>query len=450
MKRRLNPTRILLGGYAAIILLGALLLLLPWSRNGHLSPLDALFTSASAVCVTGLIVKDTATFYTLFGKAVIITLIQVGGLSYMTFATLFLFLVGRKGSLVVRSTMAASYPDLSMSEIYMFARRIIVMTFATEAIGFVLLSFPFVGRYGFPAGLGHAAFHAVSAFCNAGFSSFSDNLVSWRGNTLVNLTIMWLIVMGGLGFVALDEYYNRFIRRQRRKLTLHGRMVAAMTLGLVAIGFAAFLAFEWTGAMADFSVREKVLSALFMSITPRTAGFNTLDYASLSPFSLLLTTALMIVGASPGGTAGGMKTTTLAVVFLRLMATLRGKHESSALGYRIGPEAIRKAYAVFVLALFVVSSAVLMLSLTDGRGMIIRGFIPYLFEVASAFGTVGLSLGSFAVPNASLSADLSVLGKCIIIITMLIGRIGVLSLFMTFITPARDLVRHVEGRVVIG
>jgi len=450
LRRRLNPTKILLGGYAGIILLGALLLMLPWSRNGDLSPLDALFTSASAVCVTGLVVKDTATFYTLFGKAVIITLIQVGGLSYMTFATLFLFLVGRKGSLVVRSTMAASYPDLSLGEVYRFARGIVVMALAAEAVGFILLSFPFVGRYGFPAGLGHAAFHAVSAFCNAGFSSFSDSLTTWRGDILVNLTLLWLIVMGGIGFVALDEYYNRFIRRRRRKLTLHGRMVAAMTIGLVLVGFVAFLAFEWTGAMADFPVREKILSALFMSITPRTAGFNTLNYASLSPFSLLLTTGLMIIGASPGGTAGGIKTTALAVVFIRLMATLTGKHESSAFGYRIGAEAIRKAYAVFVLALFVVSGALLLISLTDSEGMIIRGLLPYLFETASAFGTVGLSLGSFTVPNASLSADLSVLGKCIIIITMLIGRIGVLSLFMTFITPAHDLVRYVEGKVVIG
>ncbi len=450
MKRRLNPTKVLLSGYASIILLGALLLLLPWSRNGDLSPLDALFTSTSAVCVTGLIVKDTATFYTLFGKAVILGLIQLGGLSYMTFATLFLFLVGRKGSLVVRSTMAASYPDLSMGEVYKFARRIMVMAFAAEAIGSILLSVPFVGRYGFPAGLGHAAFHSVSAFCNAGFSTFSDSLVSWRGNILVNLTSIALILLGGLGFVALDEYYNRFIRLKKRKLTLHGRVVAAMTLGLVATGFSAFLVFEWTGAMADFPVKDKILSALFMSITPRTAGFNTVNYASASVFSLLLTIALMIIGASPGGTSGGMKTTTLAVVFTRLMATLTGKHESSLLGYRIGAEAIRKAYAVFVLALFVVTGAIMLISLTDAHGILIRGFVPYLFEVVSAFGTVGLSLGSFTVPNASLSADLSALGKCIIIITMLIGRLGVLSLFMTFVTPARDLVRYVEGRVVIG
>ena len=450
MKRRLNPTRVILGGYAGVILLGALLLLLPWSRNGDLSPLDALFTSTSAVCVTGLIVKDTATFYTLFGKAVILGLIQVGGLSYMTFATLFLFLVGRKGSLVVRSTMAASYPDLSMGEVYRFARRIVVMTLIAEALGFVILSFPFVGRYGFPGGLGHAAFQAVSAFCNSGFSTFSDSLAAWRGNTLVNLTVLALIVTGGLGFVALDEYYNRFIRRKRRKLTLHGRMVAAMTLGLIIAGFVAFLAFEWTGAMADFPVKEKILSALFMAITPRTAGFNTVNYASASVFSLLLTMSLMIIGASPGGTGGGMKTTTLAVVFLRLMATLTGRHESSALGYRIGPESIRKAYAVFVLALFVVTGAILTLSLADAQGMVTRGFVPYLFEVASAFGTVGLSTGSFSVPNASLSADLPVLGKCIIIITMLIGRIGVLTIFITFVTPGRDLVRYVEGKVVIG
>ncbi|MGB9590830.1 MAG: potassium transporter TrkG, partial [Candidatus Hydrothermia bacterium] len=288
MQRRFNPTKILLGGYAGVILLGALLLMLPWSRNGHLSPLDALFTSASAVCVTGLIVKDTATFYTLFGKAVILGLIQVGGLSYMTFATLFLFLVGKKGSLVVRSTMAASYPDLSLGEVYGFARRIVAMTMITEAAGFVILAFPFVGRYGFPDGLGHAAFHAVSAFCNAGFSTFSDSLMSWRGNALVNLTVIGLIVTGGLGFIAIDEYYNRFMGRKRRKLTLHARLVAAMTLGLIIVGFVAFLAFEWTGAMADYPVRDKILSALFMAVTPRTAGFNTVNYASASLFSLLL------------------------------------------------------------------------------------------------------------------------------------------------------------------
>lgn len=440
----------LLGGYASIILLGALLLMLPWSRNGDLSPLDALFTSASAVCVTGLIVKDTATFYTLFGKAVIIGLIQIGGLSYMTFATLFLFLVGKKGSLVVRSTMAASYPDLSMGEIYRFARRIMLMALITETAGFVLLSFPFVREYGFLAGLGHAMFHAISAFCNAGFSTFSDSLVSWRGNALVNLTVLALIVFGGLGFVALDEYYNRFIRRKRRKLTLHGRIVVVMTVGLILAGFIAFLAFEWTGVLADLPVKDKVLSALFMAVSPRTAGFNTVNYASASTFSLLLTTVLMMIGASPGGTSGGMKTTTIAVVFMRLMATLTGKHEASLLGYRIGADAIRKAYAVFILALFVLTGAIMALSLSDAHGIALRGFVPYLFEVVSAFGTVGLSIGSFTVPNASLSADLSALGKCIIIITMLIGRIGVLSLFITFVTPKRDMVRYVEGRVVIG
>jgi len=262
--------------------------------------------------------------------------------------------------------------------------------------------------------------------------------------------VMGLVVLGGLGFIALDEYFHRYISRKRRKLTLHSRMVGLMTTILIVSAFVAFLLAEWDGVLRSMPVAQKLIAGLFMAITPRTAGFNTVDYANIGVFSLLITMILMILGGSPGGTAGGLKTTTVASVFLRLGATLRGKTEVSALGYRVPASALRKSFAALVLSGITVMGALVVLSLTDSASMTGRGFLPVMFEVFSAFGTVGLSTGSSTVANASLSADLSVLGKSVIIITMLIGRIGVLSMFISFVKPERDLVRHVEGKLVVG
>jgi len=448
--RRGNPGQAIIAGFIGVILAGTLLLGLPWSRTGPVSPLDALFTSTSAVCVTGLIVRDTATLYTPLGKAVIATLIQLGGLSYMTFTTVFLFLFGKKGSLMVRRTMAASYPDLSLGKLRSFVGKMLLTTFAMELAGTLALLPSFASRYGFVAGLGHASFTAISAFCNAGLSTFSTNLAEWRGNTPVNLVVLSLIVLGGLGFIVLDDLYLRFIGHRRRKLSLHSLLVVFVTGCLILGGFIILAPAEWNGAMAGFTVKEKILAGIFMAITPRTAGFNTVSYSAVGSFSLFLTMALMFIGGSPGGTAGGIKTTTLATVALRLVATMRGKEEVSALSYRLPRDALVRSFAVLVLAIATLATGFAFMALAESHGMAHRSWAPYLFELFSAFGTVGLSMGSTHVPNTSLSADLSAFGKSIIIITMLIGRIGVLSIFASLVRPEREAIRHVEGKLEVG
>ncbi len=447
--KRFNPLTLLVLGYSGLSLMGALLLLLPFARNGPLSPIDALFTSTSALCVTGLIVKDTATFYTAFGKAVILLLIQLGGLGYMTFATTILFLLRRRGSLTLRLTMAESYPELTLGQVSHFVRRVFKLTLAFELVGAVLLAWAF-SRYGLSpwTSVAHGVFISVSAFCNAGFSSFSDNLASFVTQPVVLVVVPFLFIAGGLGFFVHQDLYFRYLRRQKRKLELHTRVVLRMTGLLLLVGTAILYLAE--GVRTSLPWIYQVLNAFFMAATPRTAGFNTLDVAGFTVPVVFLLLLLMTIGGSPGGTAGGIKTTTFAALFLWVRAWLRGNEKPVLLGNALPLESLQRSLIIVTMATSTILLGTWILTWTEGAVLREVGFLPLLFEVVSGFGTVGLSYGSAHLAHVSLSADFSALGKGVMIVIMLIGRIGVLSLAAWVFRREHQPLRYVEGSYIVG
>ncbi len=448
--KKLTPVKILILGYFSIILVGAFLLLLPISRRGPLGLTDAIFTSTSAVCVTGLIVKDTPVFFTFFGKLVILLLIQIGGLGYMTFATVFIFALGRRSSLKLRLIAAESFPALTPGNIWKFAINVLKITFLLEGLGAALLFIGFLMH-----GIGpvraflHSIFISVSAFCNAGFATFSDSLVSFRANAIVNLTVMALIFIGGIGFFVIMELYERYILKIRKKLSLHTKAALSISGVLILLSTLFFLIYESIYGYGHYNLIERIFASMFQAVTPRTAGFNTIDLNFYHPASLFLLIVLMIIGGSPGGTAGGIKTTTFYAYLAWIKAYFQRK-EPVFHGYRIPEESLKRAVTILIITTLVILSAGFLLSITELHGIEKNGLLPYLFEIASAFGTVGLSLGSKIYQNVSLSADFSILGKWIIITLMLIGKVGVLSIVALLAEKKAEPVRHVEGKYIVG
>jgi trk system potassium uptake protein TrkH len=420
MSIRLSRDKItILSYFSGIILAGSFLLMLPvsWKGPAPLSYIDALFTSTSAVCVTGLITVDTA-LYSRFGQAVIAGLIQFGGLGIITFATIYVALPNKRISLVNRSMIRDLYLDEVEHNPKAIVRDILVATVGIEAIGFIFLLF----RFGsLPDGAFIALFHAISAFCNAGFSTFSTSLEAYVADPLVTITIMCLIVLGGLGFIVLRDLAAR-ARGRKRRLSTHSRVVLAMTAFLVFGGAAVFLYIEGGHSMRGLGPGAKVLAAFFQSVTPRTAGFDTIATNRLSDASVLITIILMFIGASPGSTGGGVKTTTF---FILVMTALRGVDDEGnlALGKRsIGPGNIIKALRVLAKGVLIVLLSTTLVLVFE-RGPVAAGVIgltEVLFEVVSAFGTVGLSLG---ITSSLLDAS-----KLVIILTMFAGRIGLFAM----------------------
>jgi trk system potassium uptake protein TrkH len=402
--------------FVSIIIVGSVLLLLPWSWNGavRLSVLDSVFTATSAVCVTGLIVVDTAQF-SRFGQVVIMLLIQFGGLGLVTFATLYIAMPRRKVSLVNRGIIKDMFIDEVDSNPRHLIRNIILTTFVIEGLGYVLLRYRFkmlgVESYGFSA-----AFHTVSAFCNAGFSTFSDNLETFVGDWTINLTIIGLIVLGGIGFVVMQDVGEVFMRTKRR-LSYHSRIVLIMTGTLILVGMAVFYLYEYDGAYANLSIPGKFLAALFQSVTPRTAGFDTISQATLSLPAIAFTIFLMFTGGSPGSTAGGVKTTT---IFMTFMAAFRSNEDDGSITYKggaLGAPLVSKTLTVLTRSLVIIGAALVLVLTFEGSR---AAFGDLVFEVVSAFGTVGLSRG--------VTAGLVPASKVIIIATMFIGRIGLFAM----------------------
>jgi trk system potassium uptake protein TrkH len=409
----------ILSYFVSVILLGSVLLALPcsWAGPGSLSFLDSAFTATSAVCVTGLIVVDTALF-TRFGQTVIALLIQFGGLGIVTFATLYVAIPRRSVSLVNRGLIKEMYIHEVESNPRHIIRNIIILTLSLELIGFVVLRGCFkasgIEGYSFSA-----AFHAISAFCNAGFSTFPDSLIGFRGNWVVNITICLLIVLGGLGFVVMQDIGRVFMRAKRR-LSYHTKIVLAMSAVLILVGLASFYMLEYDRAYATMSIPEKLLSALFQSITTRTAGFETVAQASLSLPSVAIIIALMFTGGSPGSTAGGIKTTTM---FMVIVTAFRGPEHDGSLTYKGGAlsaHAVSKALAIMTKALITISLGFILILVLEGDTL---PFTDLLFEIVSAFGTVGLSRGA--------TAYLGSLSKLVIILTMFIGRVGLFAMAIT-------------------
>lgn len=428
--------------FSGIILVGSLFLMLPgaWTGPSPLSYVDALFTATSAVCVTGLITVDTA-LYSRFGLLVIMALIQAGGLGIITFATLYVTSRKRKISLVNSSLIRDFYVGEVEHEPRAIIANILVITFTLEIIGALLLWLRFRGLEG--SGF-VAAFHAVSAFCNAGFSTFSTNLEAYVGDPLVNLTIMGLVVAGGLGFIVFRDIGKR-LRGERRRLSTHSRIALAMTALLVIGGALAFFLLEAGHSMKGLPPGTRILASLFAAVTPRTAGFDTIAPARFSGASVLLTMVLMFIGASPASTGGGVKTTT---VFILALAALRGVDEEGRLnlGRRaIGSATILKAVGIVGKGLLLVVVSTIALLLIE-RPAVASGHIGVtaaLYEVMSAFGTVGLSLG--------ITGSLAPAAKLVLIFTMFAGRVGLFA--MSLPSAKRHLSRYArlpESDVIVG
>lgn len=451
----MSPARLLLLSFASLITVGTVgLATIPGLYVGEpLGWMDALFTATSAVCVTGLVVVDTATRFTPMGQAYLLVMIQLGGLGILTFTTVVILAMGGRVSLRQRAAVGQGPEDVADLEFPDVLRSVVLFTFAFEAVGALCLWGAWAPTLGAGRALWAGVFHSVSAFCNAGFAIFSDSLEGSAGTPLVLTVVMLLVVSGGIGFLTLTELRAHLARAgqtRRRRLSLHTRLVLVTTGVLLGTGWAAFAALEWNGALAALGPTDRVGNALFMSVTARTAGFNTVDYAAVSAPTTLMTMLLMAVGGSPGSTAGGMKTTTFAVLVLAAWARLRGRHEVSVGGRALPDDAVRRALALWVAGSVLVAGTVLVLAaveMTDAGGPTSGAdpFLAVLFEAVSAFNTVGLSMGA--------TPELSGVGKGAVILLMYLGRVGPMAAAAALVPPGngrRDLVRHAREDVIIG
>lgn len=425
------------------ILAGTLLLLFPFStKSGQISVIDALFTSTSSVCVTGLVVQDTPTYFSPAGQVVLLILFQLGGLGIMTFSTLFLVAAGKKISIKDRIVIQEGFHYAAPKDFKSLIKDIFYFTLIIELVGTFLLFFRFLKDYSWPKALYYSFFHAVSAFCNAGFSLFSDSFVSYKEDFLVNITLISLIILGGLGFLVLHEgkiFFMSLAKRKRIHLSLHTKLVLSLTSILIVFSFIIFLLIEANLTFETETAKGKILASLFQVVTPRTAGFNTINLSFLSSAAVFLLILLMFIGASPGSTGGGIKTSTTGVIYAFLKSRITARESVSIYHRTLPPPLVTRAFTLISLGLTVIflSSFILFLS-EPGAHM-----KEVLFEVFSAFSTVGLSLG--------ITPKLSALGKLVIVLTMYVGRMGPLTLLYAF-SRLRALGRfeYVEESVMIG
>jgi trk system potassium uptake protein TrkH len=446
LDRRMSskPEALLLANFALVILIGWVLLMLPWSSiPGKVSTIDALFTSTSAVCVTGLITVDTAAAYTRIGQFFILCLIQIGGLGWMTFSALIFRLARRRISyssqVIIEDTF---FQDSIAVKFKTLFKQIVFLTAFFETAGALgLFFFLPAHEQGFQRAFS-AVFHSVSAFCNAGFSIYSKNLAYVRNSRAVLITIMLLIICGGIGYSVLTETWNRATNKKYRQLhvnwSLHSRVVIRTTLLLIFGG--ALVLFILGFTQEGNKLSENIYTSFFHSVTARTAGFNTINIGGLGNAALVLIIFLMFIGGSPGGTAGGIKTSTAAVIYAVIISGVRKKENASMLERRIPPEVIQRAVVVITLSVLLNVLGAFILSISEkGAG---NSFIQLLFEQISAFGTVGLSTG--------VTPTLSALGKIWIILTMFIGRVGPLTVALWFTEPERVKIKYPYERIMIG
>lgn len=438
----LSPPKILVLGFAIIIFIGACLLTLPIAtEDGNGLPfLNAVFTATSATCVTGLIVVDTGDTFTMFGEIVILALIQIGGLGFMTFATLLFLLLGKKISLKERLLLKEAFNNISMAGLVKLVKRILLFTALIELIGGLILSI----RFSFDMPIGKAIyfgfFHSISNFNNAGFDLMGgfQGLTAYVADPFVVLTICALITIGGLGFIVMNELYEY---RETKRLSVHSKIVLSATVILTVGSTLLIFLFEYTNSktIGDLTGMGKILGSFYQAVTPRTAGSNTLPIGDLTHSTLFLTILLMFIGAGSGSTAGGIKITTFAVLAATLWAQIRGKEDVVLFRRRIVIETILKALTVAMCGMVIVVFVTIFLSITEQK----HSFMMYLFEATSAFGTVGLSMG--------LTPELTPAGRILIILTMFAGRLGPLTIAFA-ITKRRkpEAFHHPKGNIMIG
>lgn len=441
-------------GFLAVILAGTLLLMLPIStQDGSWSNwVTALFTSTSAVCVTGLSVVDVGRYYSFWGQLFLVCLVQIGGLGYMTATTFLLLILGRKFGLKEKIAIQQSLDKQGLAGVIQLVQSIIATTLVFELTGMFLLMFVFVPKFGFYIGLWQSIFHSVNSFNNAGFSLFSDNLIGYVKSPIVNFVVPGLIIFGGIGYEVIMNMYlwgrDRFQKKSACVVfPLNYKIATRTTLALLIFGTLGFLLIEFNNpeTFGPLSFGHKLMAAWFQSVTPRTAGFNTIDIGKMTSGGLFFTIILMFIGASPGGTGGGIKTTTFIVLASCTQAVLRGKDEVQCFQRQIPITLILKAIAVFFGSLMVVIISTTLISLTDPGYNLnsTNDFLQILLEVVSAFATVGLSTG--------ITAKLSVAGKLIIISTMYIGRVGILLLMGAILgDPKPSSVKYPEENLLVG
>ncbi len=437
---KFKPHFLILAGYLLISLFFSFILLLPFTHRGNLDFIDALFTSTSALCVTGHIVKDTEKFWTIWGKFIILFLIQIGGLGYMTLLSYF-FLVLKGGvPITLRVITKETQSFLKGIPVRELILKVLIYTLIIEISGSLLLFLFTEGK----DRLFHSVFHSISAFCNAGFSSYSENLMKYRNSPFYLLTVSFLFIIGGIGFFVLDDIYN-FLRK-RKSVSYHSKVVIKTTLFLILFFSIIFLIIEWNNSLKNFNVLLKIINSIFHVTTPRTAGFNALNISNFSISTILIIIFLMIVGGSPGGTAGGVKTTNFAILAAFLRSIFRGEEEVYLSKRRIENNLLIESLMIFSLYIFIAGLCLFLILILEGNRF---DFTGVLFEVISALSTVGLSLGSKIYPNLSLSADFSPFSKLVIIFLMIIGRIGVFTIWSILVTRKKSLKSYPKGELLI-
>lgn len=434
-KIELPPPAILVLFYIAFILIGGLILCLPISHTGGIGFSEAIFTSASAVTVTGLVLADTGSAFTGFGQAVIAILIQLGGLGLMTTAVLVLGALGIQVGMPQRLILREEMNQTSLSNLMVLVRIILVIALICQTIGAVFLAFVFVPEYGLN-GIWQAVFHSVSAFNNTGFALHPDSLSQWVGNTVINIVIPLLFIFGGIGFIVLGDIYQK---RSWTKLNLHSKLMLVGTLVLILWGSIAFGLLEWSNpeTLGNLGTGDKIWASWFQGVTPRTAGFNTIHTGGMHDSSTMLTMTLMVVGGGSTSTAGGIKVTTLAVLLLATIAFFRRRTVLHAFGRSIGLEEVMKVMALTTISMWIVLAGIFFVSIShDGA------FLDLAFEETSAFGTVGLSRGA--------TGELDGFGRAVIIFTMFIGRVGPLAIGFFLATRSVPRVKYPAGQIYLA
>ena len=452
-RTHLTPVRILSMGFAVVILIGAGLLKLPVSAaNGISTPfIDCLFVSTSATCVTGLVTVDTGTHWSYFGKTVIMFLIEIGGLGFMSFSTLFALILGRKITLKERLIMQESMNTTGLQGLVNLAKYILMFTFSVQVVAALILSTQFIPQFGMAKGIYYSIFHSVSGFCNAGIDLFGNfnSVTSYHSNPVILITLGSLIIIGGLGFYVWQELYRVFkengfwmgLKKLPKKLSMNAKLVLSVT-GILILGGTVFMfLFEMNNpaTIQSMSLGDKILNSWFAIVTPRTAGFNSLPTADMSHAGRFLTIILMFIGGSPGSTAGGIKTTTLGLLIFTVISVVKGRHDTEIFKKRIAPELVLRSLAIVFIAISLVVTVVMILCITE-QGVSLEYLI---YETVSAFGTVGLTLG--------LTPNLSFAGKMVIAMTMYIGRLGPLTLVVALARRSRLRgIRYPEDKIIVG
>jgi trk system potassium uptake protein TrkH len=433
---KLNPSQLLVLVFVVSIIVGTVLLKLPFSTHHSIKWIDAFFIATSAMTVTGLATVDPGSTFTTLGQFIIALLIQIGGLGIMSFAVLIFIMLGKKIGLKERLLMQHALNQTSVGGVIKLVKYLFIFSFTIEMIAMVFLAFRWVPQFGFSKGLFYSFFHSISAFNNAGLALWPDNLIQYVGDPLINIVISMLFIIGGIGFTVLVDIWHK---RSFKKFSLHTRLmlVGTLVINVIAMLFIFCIEYSNPNTLGELSLGKKLWASYFQAVSPRTAGFNTIDIGSLDETTIFIMIILMFIGAGSGSTGGGIKLTTALVIGLATISFLRGKSEIVISRRTINSGYILKALSITMVSIVFVIIATVMINLTEKAP-----FIDLLFEVVSAFGTVGLSTG--------ITADLTPVGKQIIIFIMFVGKLGPLTLMFSLAKPSKEKIRYPQEDILTG